>query len=135
MKIGGVDLPDGERVEIALTRVYGIGRSNVSKLIKLANINPDKRARQLSAEERGRIINALEKFKTEGDLRRSIKQDIERLRAIKAYRGIRHILGLPTRGQRTRTNARTRKGKRKTVGSLTKEMWAKLESQQRAASK
>jgi len=135
MKIGGVDLPDGERVEIALTRVYGIGRSNVSKLIKLANINPDKRARQLSAEERGRIINALEKFKTEGDLKRSIKQDIERLRAIKAYRGIRHILGLPTRGQRTRTNARTRKGKRKTVGSLTKEMWAKLESQQRAASK
>jgi small subunit ribosomal protein S13 len=133
MRLGGIEIPDNERLEIALTRVYGIGRSNVHALIKAANIDADKRAAKLNSDEKARIITALENFKTEGDLRQELRTNIERLKTIKTYRGIRHIMGLPVRGQRTRDNARTRKGKKKTVGSLTKEMWAKIESQEKGA--
>lgn len=133
MRIAGVQIPDQERIEIALTRIYGIGRKNVYQLIKLARLEPGKRAKELTKEEVGRIIAALGKFKIEGDLRKEVRDNIERLKMIRCYRGIRHILNLPVRGQRTRTNARTKRGKRKTVGALTKEMWAKLEAQQKAA--
>lgn len=134
MRIIGVELPDKERIEIGLTRIYGIGRKNVSQVLLLAKIEANKRTKDISQEEAARLIKALEKFKTEGDLKKEINGNIERLKAIRSYRGIRHILGLPARGQRTKTNARTRKGKRKTVGALTKEMWAKMEAQQREAS-
>lgn len=133
MRLGGIEIPDNERLEIALTRVYGIGRGNVRALIKAANVDADKRAAKLNSDEKARIIAALENFKIEGDLRQEVRTNIERLKTIKAYRGIRHIMGLPVRGQRTRDNARTRKGKKKTVGSLTKEMWAKIESQEKDA--
>ena len=133
MRILGVELPDQERVEIGLTRIYGIGRKNVFQLLSLAQIKADKRIKDLTKEELARLTKALEEFKVEGDLRKEISDNIERLKAIRCYRGIRHILNLPVYGQRTRTNARTKRGKRKTVGALTKEMWAKLEAQQRAA--
>lgn len=131
MRIGGIEIPDSEKTKIALTRIYGIGRHNVVELIKKAKIDPEKRAKDLTGGEVGRIINALSSFKTEGDLRSEIRENIQRLKQIKSYRGIRHIMNLPVRGQRTRVNARTKRGKRKTVGALTKEMYAKIEGQLR----
>lgn len=134
MRIIGIEIPDNERSEIGLTRIFGIGKTNVKSLAKLANVNLDTRIKDLSRDDIGNIMKALETFKIEGDLKREIRENIERLKAIKSYRGIRHIVGLPARGQRTKTNSRTRKGKRKTIGSLTKEAWAKIEAQQKAAS-
>lgn len=133
MKIAGIDVPDQEQAKIGLTRIFGIGQNNVFQLLKQVKIKPDKRVRDFTKEEVAAVIKALEDFKTEGDLKKKITDDIARLRAIRTYRGIRHILNLPARGQRTKTNARTRKGAKKTVGALTKEMWAKLETQQREA--
>ena len=133
MRIAGVDIPDRERLEIGLTRFYGIGRTNVSQLLSLSKLDANRRVKDLSRDEVGSLMKALESFKVEGDLKREIRENIDRLRAIKCYRGIRHIVSLPVRGQRTKSNARTRKGKKKTVGSLTKEAWAKIETQQKAA--
>lgn len=134
MRISGVEIPDHERAEIGLTRFYGIGPVNVKQLAKLAKINLDTRIRDLTRDDIGNLMKALENFQVEGDLKKDIRENIDRLRAIKCYRGIRHIVSLPARGQRTKSNARTRKGKKKTVGSLTKEAWAKIETQQKAAS-
>ncbi len=133
MKIIGVNIPDGERVKYGLTSIYGIGRSNVDDLLAKADIEADKRVKDLTKEEVSQIIKALEDFQVEGDLRKSVKDDIARLKKIRSYRGIRHIVGLPAHGQRTQTNARTAKGPAKTVGALKKEDWAKLEEQQRKA--
>ena len=133
MKIIGVNIPDKERVKYGLTQVYGIGRNNVEELLKKAEIEKDKRVKDLTKEEVSRIIKALENFKIEGDLRKSIKDNIERLKKIRCYRGIRHIVGLPVHGQRTKTNARTAKGPKKTVGALKKEDWAKIAEQQQKA--
>jgi small subunit ribosomal protein S13 len=133
MRISGIDIPDHERAEIGLTRFFGIGPTKVKDLLKSAKIKPDQRVKDFSRDEISRIIKALESFKTEGDLKREIRDNIQRLKAIKCYRGIRHILNLPVRGQRTKVNARTRKGGKKTVGALTKEAWAKIESQQKKA--
>lgn len=129
MRIAGVEIPDNEKARAGLTRFYGIGKSNVNELAKAAKINLNTRVKDLSRDDIGSLMRALESFKVEGDLRREIRENIDRLKAIKAYRGIRHLVGLPVRGQRTKSNARTRKGKRKTVGSLTKEAWAKMEAQ------
>ena len=134
MRIIGIEIPDNERIEIGLTRVFGIGPTNVKTLIKAVKLNPDTRVRDLSRDDVSSIMKALEEFKVEGDLKKEIRENIDRLKAIKSYRGIRHIVNLPVRGQRTKTNARTVKGKKKTVGSLTKEAWAKIETQQKAAS-
>ena len=133
MRVGGFEIPDNERLEIALTRIYGIGRKNVAQLLGKANLDPNQRAGTLTPTQVARLVAALEGFKVGGELRRQVEQNIARLKAIRCYRGLRHILNLPVRGQRTRTNARTKRGPRKTVGALTKEMWAKLEAQQRAA--
>ena len=133
MKIIGVNIPDKERVKYGLTQVYGIGRNNVEELLKKAEIEKDKRVKDLTKEEVSRIIKALENFKIEGDLRKSIKDNIERLKKIRCFRGIRHIVGLPVHGQRTKTNARTAKGPKKTVGALKKEDWAKIAEQQQKA--
>jgi small subunit ribosomal protein S13 len=133
MRISGVDIPDNERAEIGLTRFYGIGRSNVKLLAEKSKINLDTRIKDLNRDDISRLMKIMEDFLVEGDLKREIRENIERLKAIKTYRGIRHIVGLPVRGQRTKSNARTRKGKRRTVGSLTKEAWAKIESTQKAA--
>ena len=134
MRIVGVEIPDNERAEIGLTRFFGIGRTNVKDLAKKANISLDTRIKDLSRDDVSNLMKVLETFKIEGDLKKEIRENIDRLKAIKSYRGIRHIVSLPVRGQRTKTNARTRKGKKKTVGSLTKEAWAKIETQQKAAS-
>lgn len=116
-RIIGVDIPKEKRVEIALMYIYGIGRAASNKVLNQANINPDKRAKDLTEEEVAKLSSIIQKdYKVEGDLRRDISANIKRLIDIGAYRGLRHRRGLPVRGQRTRTNARTRKGPRKTVG-------------------
>ena len=116
-RIVGVDIPKEKRVELSLTYIYGIGRPLSNKILKIANISPDKRAKDLTEEEIARLSSIIQKdYKVEGDLRREIAANIKRLIDVGAYRGLRHRRGLPVRGQRTRTNARTRKGPRKTVG-------------------
>ena len=120
-RISGVDLPDNKRCDIGLTYIYGIGRSNVAQIIEETKIDPAKRIKDLTEEEINKIARSLEKYVVEGDLRREIAQNVNRLADIGAYRGLRHRKALPVRGQRTRSNARTKKGKRKTVGTVKKE--------------
>ena len=120
-RISGVDLPREKRVEIGLTYIYGIGRTSADQILKAADVNPDTRVRDLTDDEVRRlsdIINAA--YTVEGDLRREIAMNIKRLQEIGCYRGIRHRKGLPVRGQKTKTNARTRKGPKKTVANKKK---------------
>ncbi|AAM25410.1 MAG: 30S ribosomal protein S13 [Caldanaerobacter subterraneus] len=120
-RIAGVDLPRDKRVEIALTYIYGIGRSRSKEILAKAGVNPDTRVRDLTEDEVSKLREIIEKeYKVEGDLRKEVAMNIKRLIDIGCYRGIRHKLGLPVRGQRTRTNARTRKGPRKTVAKKKK---------------
>ena len=116
-RIAGVDLPRDRRVEVAITYIYGIGRSLARKILAQAKVNPDTRVRNLAEEEINRLREIIEKnYRVEGDLRREAALNIKRLIEIGCYRGLRHRRGMPVRGQRTKTNARTRKGPRKTVG-------------------
>lgn len=116
-RIAGVDLPRDKRVEIALTYIYGIGKPTSQQILAQTGVNPDTRVRGLTEEEINRLRDVIEKnYKVEGDLRREIALNIKRLIEIGCYRGLRHRRGMPVRGQRTKTNARTRKGPRKTVG-------------------
>jgi len=120
-RISGVDLPREKRIEIGLTYVYGIGRVSSNRILKEANVNPDTRVRDLTDEEVARIRDVIDATQTvEGDLRREIALNIKRLQEIGCYRGIRHRKGLPVRGQKTKTNARTRKGPKKTVANKKK---------------
>lgn len=120
-RIAGVDLPRDKRVVIALTYIYGIGRSTAEKIIKETGIDPNTRVRDLTEDEANKIRDAIDgKIKVEGDLRREVALNIKRLIEIGCYRGIRHRRGLPVRGQRTKTNARTRKGPRRTVANKKK---------------
>ncbi|MCL2616419.1 MAG: 30S ribosomal protein S13 [Defluviitaleaceae bacterium] len=120
-RIAGVDLPREKRVEIGLTYIYGIGRKSSVKILNLAGVSLDTRVRDLTDDEVGKIRDAIEKTTTvEGDLRREVALNIKRLVEIGCYRGIRHRKGLPVRGQRTKTNARTRKGPRRTVANKKK---------------
>ncbi|MEI9892768.1 MAG: 30S ribosomal protein S13 [Chthoniobacter sp.] len=114
----GVEIPGDKRIEASLPYIYGIGPSTAKRILEQANINPDARAKDLSNEQLNQIIQAItaSKLPIEGDLRRELQANLKRLQAINCYRGIRHRRGLPVRGQRTSTNARTRKGPRKTVG-------------------
>ncbi len=114
-RIAGVDIPNDKRVEIGLTYVYGVGRSRSNEILENAKINPDTRVKDLTEEELNKIRKELEKYTLEGDLRREIALDIKRLKEIGCYRGLRHKRNLPVRGQRTKTNARTRKGPKKVV--------------------
>ncbi len=120
-RIAGIDLPREKRVEIGLTYVYGIGLSTSQKILKEAGINPDTRVKDLPEDDVNKIRKAMEPYKVEGDLRREVALNIKRLTEIGCYRGIRHRRGLPVRGQRTKTNARTRKGPRKLVSRSKKE--------------
>lgn len=116
-RIAGIDLPRDKRVEIALTYIFGIGRPTAQNILAQTGINPDTRIRDLTEEEVNKLREAIDKnVKVEGDLRREISLNIKRLMEIGCYRGIRHRRGLPVRGQKTKTNARTRKGPKKTVG-------------------
>ncbi len=120
-RISGVDLPREKRVEIGLTYIYGIGRTSAMRILKEANVNPDTRVRDLTDDEVRRISEIINNTQTvEGDLRREIAMNIKRLQEIGCYRGIRHRKGLPVRGQKTKTNARTRKGPKRTVANKKK---------------
>ena len=119
-RIAGVDLPREKRVEIGLTYVYGIGLSSSQKILKEAGINPDTRVKDLTDDDITNIRKAMDGYKLEGDLRREVALNIKRLTEIGCYRGVRHRRGLPVRGQRTKTNARTRKGPRKLVSKSKK---------------
>jgi small subunit ribosomal protein S13 len=115
-RIAGVDVPNDKRIDVALTRIYGIGRFRATEILTAARIEANLRANKLTEDEISRIAGIIESnYVVEGQLRRQVQQNIARLRDIRCYRGLRHIRGLPVRGQRTRTNARTRKGPRKTV--------------------
>lgn len=120
-RISGVDLPREKRVEIGLTYIYGIGRVSSNKILAAADVNPDIRVKDLTDEEVARIRDVIDgEYTVEGDLRREVAMDIKRLQEIGCYRGIRHRKSLPVRGQKTKTNARTRKGPKKTVANKKK---------------
>ena len=120
-RLSGVDIPNQKRIEVALTYIYGIGRASSNKILEQANVNPDTRVKDLTDEEVNRIREIIEEHHmVEGDLRREIAMNIKRLQEIGCYRGIRHRKGLPVRGQKTKTNARTRKGPKRTVANKKK---------------
>lgn len=119
-RIAGIDLPREKRVVIGLTYIYGIGKTTAEKIIATTGVNPDTRVRDLTEEEVAKLREEVGKLKVEGDLRREVSLNIKRLTEIGCYRGVRHRKGLPVRGQRTKTNARTRKGKIRTVGAKRK---------------
>jgi len=121
-RIAGIDLQDNLRIDYALTKIKGIGWSLSRKILKDLKMDASKRISELSSDELTKTAAKVEEFTIEGELARNVKGNISRLREIGTYRGIRHARGLPTRGQRTRTNARTKRGKRKTVGAFKKEM-------------
>jgi small subunit ribosomal protein S13 len=127
LRLVGIDLPENKRIEIALRYIYGIGPKNALDILKAAKVNPDTRAKDLTAAEVAKLQKIIEGYKVEGDLRKEVRENVQRLKRIGSYRGSRHNAGLPTRGQRTRTNARTLRGKRKTIGAMKKEDAAKLE--------
>jgi len=127
-RIAGVELPSQKRVEIGLTYIYGIGRSTSNDILHEAGVNPDTRVKDLTESEINTIQTIIQRnFQVEGELRRTVQGNIKRLVDTGSYRGLRHRRGLPVRGQRTRTNARTKRGRRKTVGTVKKEVKEKEE--------
>lgn len=128
VRVSGIDLEDGKVARIGLTKIYGIGRKNVEKVLGAANVDGGKRVKDLDDAEVARIQKVIEStLKIEGDLRKEVQGNITRLKQIGAYRGKRHAANLPVRGQRTRTNARTKRGKRVTIGAMKKEILVKQE--------
>ena len=120
-RIAGIDLPREKRIEIALTYIYGIGRTSANKILAEAGVNPDIRVKNLSEEDEAKLREVIgQSYIVEGDLRRNVAMDIKRLTEIGCYRGLRHRKGLPVRGQRSKTNARTRKGPKRTVANKKK---------------
>ncbi|MDO1604534.1 30S ribosomal protein S13 [Lactobacillus sp. YT155] len=120
-RIAGVDLPRDKRIVVALTYVFGVGNSTAIKVLKAAGVSEDVRTRDLTPDQEDKIRAEIDKFPVEGDLRRSVSMDIKRLQEIGSYRGIRHRRGLPVRGQNTKNNARTRKGKKVTIAGKKKD--------------
>ncbi len=134
VRLFGVIIPDTDKVLFGLTKLYGIGWVNGAAALKKAGLTNDKRMKDLTEEQLKKLTEIIEKeYRVEGDLREEVSENIKRLKEITSYRGIRHMRGLPVRGQRTKSNSRTKKGKRKTVGALKKEVWAKLEGAKTAA--
>ncbi len=125
-RIAGIDLNNEKRVDIALIKLYGVGRSNVVGILSVAGVDPVKRVKTLTDEEVNRIQKAIDTIKVEGDLRSEVHANITTLRQIGSYRGLRHARNLPVRGQRTRSNARTKRGKRVTIGAIKKKMAEKM---------
>lgn len=121
MRIAGVDLPRNERIEISLTRIFGIGRTASRNILRETGVDPNKKTREITDEEGVKLRTVIDRdYKVEGDLRREIAMNIKRLQDIGSYKGLRHRVRLPVRGQRTSTNARTRKGPRKAIGGMKK---------------
>ena len=127
-RIEGIQLPDNARIDYALTLLYGVGWPLSKKVLSDAKVDESRRVKDLSDDELNSITRSLEGIEIEGDLKRKIRENIQRLTAIGAYKGIRHARGLPVHGQRTRTNARTKRGKRKTVGAFKKEALSKIQT-------
>lgn len=128
MRISGITIPVEKRIDIALTYLYGIGRSNVGAILEQAKIDPSARVKDLTEDDQKRITRALDGIKVEGDLRAEVSLDIKRLKESGSYRGVRHNKGLPSRGQRTKSNGRTKRGKRMTIGAIKKDLAAKMET-------
>lgn len=127
-RLMGVMLPDDKRIDFALTLIYGVGWAISKRILKKCNIDASIRVKNISEIQLKKLTGFIdENFKVEGPLREEVNENIKRLQEIGTYRGLRHRLGLPTRGQRTRSNARTKRGKRRTVGALSKEAWSKME--------
>ena len=135
MRISGVTIPDENRVDIALSYLYGVGRNNAKVVLAKAAVDGAIRVKDLSEDEQKRIATALETYKLEGDLRAEVTANIKRLRDVGSYRGMRHARSLPSRGQRTRSNARTKRGKRVTIGAIKKEVATKMEASAAAKTK
>jgi len=127
-RIAGIDIPNEKRIDIALTYIFGIGDKVAKDILKTAKVDPNIRTKNLTSDEFKAIQAVIETLPTEGELRKITRNNIETLKRIQAYRGLRHMMGLPVHGQRTRTNARTRKGKRKTIGAISKEAATKVEA-------
>ena len=134
-RIAGIDIPEQKRIEAALTYIDGVGKHNGRDILTESGVDANRRAKDLTADETSRLQRCIDKINTEGNLRKQVRENIERLKRIGAYRGMRHANGLPTRGQRTRTNARTNRGKRKTVGALKKDLRTRMEPDQKVAEK
>lgn len=134
-RIAGVTLPEEKRVDIGLTTIYGIGRHNVSDILKRAKVDPTKRVANLTAPEITRLTKAIGEIPVEGTLRKQVMENIKRLKSIGSYRGLRHSQNLPVRGQRTRSNARTKRGKRRTVGAMRKRDLARFAATHRGEEK
>jgi len=126
MRIVGLDIPDEKKLNIALTSIYGVGRSNVYRILEKAGLDGEIRVKDLKQEQVRKIQTALAAFKIEGDLKAEVAANIKRYKIISSYRGLRHARGLPVRGQRTRTNARTKRGKRVTIGAIKKKAAARM---------
>ena len=126
MRISGITIPDEKKIVIALGYIYGVGRNNAVEILEKAKVDGAKRVNALSEDEQKRIQQALETYKLEGDLKTEVQGNIRRLRDIGSYRGMRHSRNLPARGQRTRSNARTKRGKRVTIGAIKKEAAVKM---------
>lgn len=135
MRIAGVTIPDEKRVDISLTYLFGIGRSNVRGVLEKAQVDAAKRTKDLTEEEQKRILDAVSVIKVEGDLRAEIQGNVKRLKDAGTYRGMRHMHNLPAHGQRTRSNARTKRGKRMTIGAIKKELATKMEAAATAKAK
>jgi small subunit ribosomal protein S13 len=127
-RLAGVDIPNNKNIVIALTYIHGIGQHTAEVILSKVKIDPTTKSDKLTGEQMQELAREIGQTPTEGDLRQIVRENIQRLRRIGSYRGLRHGMRLPARGQRTRTNARTLKGKRRTVGAMTKEMRQKLES-------
>jgi small subunit ribosomal protein S13 len=129
-RLAGIDIPEQKKLFMALQGIYGIGPKLSEEVIVRANVDREKRTRDLTADETNRLQKVLEQYNIEGNLRRVINDNIQRLKRVKAYRGLRHMAGLPARGQRTKTNSRNARGggKRRTIGAMSKEMAAKLDA-------
>ncbi len=127
-RIAGVNIPEEKPVKVSLTYIYGIGSQISQRILNKLNIDLNLRAKELTPTQVQQLQQEIEKLPVEGGLRQTVRNNIESLKRIKSYRGLRHSMGLPSRGQRTRTNARTKKGKKKTVGAMTKDTRIKIES-------
>lgn len=130
-RIAGVDIPEEKRADIGLTVIYGIGRKNVMEILQSAKVDPAIRVKDLTDDEVARIQKAVDKFPTEGALRKQLAENIKRLKTIGSYRGLRHSQNLPVRGQRTRSNARTKRGKRVTIGAMRKKDLSRFDQTKR----
>lgn len=120
-RLAGVDIPNEKKISISLTHIFGIGQFKAEEILKMAKVDGNIKTKNLTPDELKSIQSIIETMPTEGELRKQVRENIETLKRIQAYRGSRHSMGLPVRGQRTKTNARSRKGKRKTIGSVSKE--------------